>query len=29
MLTFNIDDFKRYDIEAIHPSSVVAGKRDR
>ena len=29
ILTFNIDDFRRYDIEAIHPSSVLAGKRDR
>jgi predicted nucleic acid-binding protein len=26
ILTFNIGDFKRYDVEVIHPSSVLAGR---
>lgn len=28
ILTFNVDDFKRYDIEVLHPASVVS-KADR
>ena len=27
MLTFNTADFKRYEIEAVHPSSVLAARR--
>jgi|SRR5947209_8416362 predicted nucleic acid-binding protein len=26
ILTFNTDDFKRFDIESVHPSAVLAGK---
>jgi predicted nucleic acid-binding protein len=27
ILTFNTDDFKRYDVEALHPSSALAERR--
>jgi predicted nucleic acid-binding protein len=26
ILSFNVDDFKRYEIEVLHPSSVLAGE---
>jgi len=29
ILTFNTDDFKRYQIEALHPSSVLADAQRR